>query len=111
MALEAGARRSKHGFLGVAFSNERSRSLYVAEVMRGGAADATALAAGDRVIAFNAQPVAEIAELQRLLSATKPGEVVKLDVMRGEQTITLDVRLTSAHEIAAGLEGSQPTAP
>ncbi len=66
------------------------------EVLRlapGSAAEAAGLRPGDRVEALDGAPVPDPDALQRLIGARRPGERVRLRVLRGGQAIELDVSL------------------
>ena len=54
---------------------------------------AKGLKAGDFIIAANGKPVGKLHELTRMLYATGVGNEVKLTVLRGEQELTIPVRL------------------
>jgi S1-C subfamily serine protease len=82
----------------------------VAQVVRGGPADKAGLRAGhnmirfqgdsvprdsDVIVAVDGTPVRLEDDLGRILSAYHPGQVTKLDVVRGKARRTVTVRLTS----------------
>src|SRR5690349_24453982 len=56
---------TKHGYLGIEFSNEPSRSLYVADCSRAVAADGQTIRVGDRLTSLNGQPVQHFQQIQQ----------------------------------------------
>src|SRR5262245_60949922 len=65
----------------------------VSQVASDGPAEKAGIKAGDVVTEFNGRPVADTTELQKMVSATKPGTTVPLKVVRNakEQTINVTV--------------------
>ncbi len=54
----------------------------VSQVAPGGAADKAGIKAGDVVVEFNGRPITNTTDLQKMVSATKPGTSVALKIMR-----------------------------
>nr|WP_314437689.1 Do family serine endopeptidase [uncultured Brevundimonas sp.] len=93
----------ERGYLGVqiiTLSDEYRESLglapstkgaYVAEVTADAPAARGGLKAGDVVVALNGRPILTSSELTRAVGAAKPGDVLRLDVLRdgGRQTVTV----------------------
>ena len=73
----------------------------VAEVTPGGPADKAGVKAGDAVLALNGQPLESNADLTRRVGQARPGERLRLDVLRGGRTLQLD--------LVAGLRPSETT--
>jgi S1-C subfamily serine protease len=62
--------------------------------MRGLRVTAGGVALGDVIVAVDGQPIADYDALYGVLDERKAGEEVKVEVRRGEETVTLGVRLT-----------------
>lgn len=91
------------GYLGVTFSNEPSRSLYVAEVTRPNSPGEPTIFVGDRLDSFNGQRLADYAALQELLGKTKPGDVVVVELTRDQQPFTINVPMLSYDQLRAAM--------
>jgi serine protease Do len=65
----------------------------VSSVAPDGPAEKAGLKAGDVVIEYNGRPITDTTELQKMVSATKPGTSVPVKVVRNtrEQTLTVTV--------------------
>jgi S1-C subfamily serine protease len=98
------------GYLGAVFSNEPSRSLYIADVSRPAANDSDPLNVGDRLTSINGRTITTLGQFQEIIKARKPGEIVELGVLRNDQPKTLRIRLLSLSDILASRNGS-PSAP
>jgi serine protease Do len=61
----------------------------VSQVSPGGPAEKAGVKAGDVVIEFNGRPVTTTSDLQKMVSATKPGTSVALKVVRDRKETTL----------------------
>ena len=61
----------------------------VSSVAQGGPADKAGVKAGDVITAYNGRPVTNTSDLQKMVSATKPGTSVPLTVMRNGKEQTL----------------------
>ena len=64
------------------FGLGKSQGVLVASVEKGSPADKAGLEAGDVILKFDGKNVAQAADLQRLVGATKPGSRVSLQVWR-----------------------------
>ncbi len=65
----------------------------VSQVVSGGPAEKAGVKAGDVVVEYNGSPIKDTTDLQKRVSATKPGTAVPLKVMRNgaEQTLRVTV--------------------
>lgn len=90
------------GMLGI--SNEViERGLFIKQIEKGGPADIAGLRGtrqrgyriymGDQIRSIDGKPVSSAEELQALLSAHKPGDVVTVGIVRGNQMGEVDVKL------------------
>ncbi|HEX8878005.1 MAG TPA: trypsin-like peptidase domain-containing protein [Phycisphaerales bacterium] len=97
----------RRGFLGVSFGgfrrffDENSNLPGVdLQVTSEGPAFSAGLRTGDRVLAINGSDVTSVEVLRSLISNTRPGEVARLRVRRGEETRDFDVTMG---EMATGI--------
>lgn len=71
----------------------------VSQVPEGGAAAEAGVAPGDRIVAIDGKPIADATELKAAISGKNPGDRVQVDLLRGEEKLTLLARL---HDWAPG---------
>lgn len=84
-------------FIGV--EGERGASVArLAKVFPDKPGDKAGLKAGDTIIRFDGQPVTDFASLSALVGAHSPGDKVKLEVTRGEETIELELTIGARDE-------------
>jgi serine protease Do len=65
---------------------------YVAEVTPGGPADEAGLRAGDIVVSLNGDSIESSTELTRRVGQARPGEMLRLEIIREERRQTINVR-------------------
>ncbi len=70
----------------------------VSNVEHGGAADKAGIKAGDVIRQVNGQPIVASADLPAMLTLSKPGEKVTLDVWRDGKIVRLDAKLANAND-------------
>jgi Do/DeqQ family serine protease len=70
---------------------DRTHGVVINRMERSGAAYGAGLRPGDIVIAFNEVPIADGAQLERLIADTKSGTTVRLRVARGTRELTISV--------------------
>ncbi len=63
----------------------------VAEVTPGGPADRAGVRAGDAILALNGEPLGSSADLTRRVGQARPGERLRLNVLRDGRTLNLDI--------------------
>jgi S1-C subfamily serine protease len=91
-ALEQG-KPVPHAFLGVSSATAPQGGALVGRVTGGGPADDTGMRAGDRIVEIAGEPVREPDDVSAVVNARKPGDKVKLVVVRGGERRTLNVTL------------------
>lgn len=88
---------------------------YVESVTAGGPADRAGAKVGDLLVGVNGEPVEDGTEATRRVGAARPGETIRLEVIRDGRRTTLNVRSgtrPSESELRAADEpGDGPTAP
>lgn len=87
------------------FGLERPRGALVAEVMAGSPARAAGLKSGDIVLEYEGEDVARSSDLPPMVGRTPVGETATMLVMRGGETITVDVEIGQLPE-----DGGSPAA-
>ena len=118
--------RITRGYLGVEITNvnreiaesqglREARGALVARVTPGGPASRGGLQPGDIVLRVNGQPIKDANDLTRQVATARQGQTIRLEVLRGEQTRTVNVvsgtRPTRAEldaEPGQGGEGGSP---
>ena len=73
----------------------------VSNVERGGAADKAGLKSGDVIRKLNGQPIIASGDLPAMMSASKPGERVVLDVWRDGKIVQIPAKLGNASDKVA----------
>ena len=54
------------------------------------------LRSGDVIVAMNAEPVRSVDDLHRLLTGWRPGEPVRVSLLRGKALSEIEIRLVEA---------------
>jgi S1-C subfamily serine protease len=81
-------------FLGVTTSDSANRDgAAVQDIASGGPASSSDLRVGDKITAFDGKPVRNPSDLGQLVLSKKPGEKVKLTVVRSGDSRTIEVKL------------------
>jgi serine protease Do len=68
----------------------------VVSVARGYPAAQAGIRVEDFIVGLDGEPIEHAGELRRLLRAKRPGDTVRVEIMRGNQRLTLSVRLGEA---------------
>jgi serine protease Do len=79
-------------YLGVTLGAD-AKGLKVSDVTKDSPADKSGFKADDVMTRFDGKKVADIDDLGELLSKKKPGDEVAVEVLRGDKTVTLKVKL------------------
>ena len=83
-------------FEGLGFSPWQPPAV-IGSIDESGAAAAGGIALGDRIVEIDGDPVRSFADLQRIVSA-RPDEMVAIVVLRGTETLGLELRLGSREQ-------------
>lgn len=65
----------------------------IGEVLDGRAADQAGIRKGDVIVKFGDQPIADFAALVAAVGSTEPGDLAKIELRRGTETITLHLTI------------------
>lgn len=88
--------RVTRGWLGIELASTPAPGmavgLEVTRVLQQGPADEAGLRVGDRIIAINEQPAASSSAVSRLIAHAAPGSDIQLDILRGEEQVTITAR-------------------
>lgn len=79
-------------YLGVSLEKN---STTIAEVVKDAPADQAGIKAGDKLLMMGDAKIAAVADLVKVLQSSKPGAEVKVQLQRGEQTVTVSVKLVA----------------
>src|SRR5256885_13790318 len=79
--------------LAASFGVREREGVLVADVMKGGPAEAAGLKPGDVIIELNGAKIREVPELQRRVANVAPGQSVALRVVRDRAPQSLRVRM------------------
>jgi len=115
----------ERGYLGVTIGNltneyreslglpEGTKGAYITYVTPGAPGEQGGLQAGDVVVSLNGSPIEGSNELTRAVGSVKPGETLRLDLLREgrRQTITLRAGTRPANLGAAEAQAGDETAP
>jgi serine protease Do len=103
--------------LAESFKLEKSQGALVASVEKGAAADKAGIEVGDVILKFDGKPVAESADLPRMVGSTKPGSKVVVQVWRKGASRDLSVTVGeipdddgTARMAARGGKSAEPSA-
>ena len=77
-------------FIGVVAA-EDAKNAEIGEVVPAGAAEAAGIERGDVILKFNGKETADFKSLSEAVSETDPGDRVKVELRRGDETLTLDL--------------------
>lgn len=92
---------TSHGaFLGVIpdYGSDLSQDgVLLAGTVPGSPASTSGLSSGDRLIAWNEQPISNLYDLTHFLRQSRPGEEIKLDFVRQGKKITIRVKLATSN--------------
>lgn len=102
-------------FLGVTPNEEEDggTGVLIGSVEEGSAAEKMGIQPGDRIVRINEQELADFGQLAETIRAMKPGEDVDVEVLRGDERMTLDGMLGERkdHMFQRGPQGMSGMAP
>jgi serine protease Do len=75
------------------FGVKEREGVLVADVMKGSPADAAGLKPGDIVVELGGSPIKEVPDLQRRVAAVRPGQTMKLTVIREKKPMSFSVKI------------------
>ena len=70
-----------------------TEGVYIAEVVKGGAAEAAGIEEGDILLSIDGAEVSKSTAVQEIINAHRPGDKIKVEVRRGDKTMRMDVTL------------------
>src|SRR2546423_7790076 len=96
--------RVVRGWLGIAiqdvtdelagtFGVREREGVLVAEVINGGPAEAAGVRQGDVIVELNGAPIKEVPDLQRRIASIRPGQTMKLVVIRDKKPVPITVKI------------------
>lgn len=75
---------------------EDGEQVIIAAVVPGSPASAADLLIGDVVQSFNGEAISSASQLTELVQAAAPGDAATLEVLRGEESVSIDVELAAS---------------
>ena len=96
-------------WLGLIFKKtefESHLALDVKGVHPGSGCVAAGIVAGDKVIGFNGKPLVDMSQITSVISTSKAGATVKIEVLRDGKKLPLKVKLTDRPDDISSLTGS-----
>jgi hypothetical protein len=88
--------------LGLTFNQTLSGGAYVLEVVPGSPAANAGMQPGDVIVAINGGPISSYQEVTGLVGQSKPGDPMKIDFLRGGQTMSVEVYLAARSAVFQG---------
>jgi serine protease Do len=77
--------------LAATFGVESGTGVLVLEAIRGGPAEAAGLKPSDVIVKLDNQPIWEVRQLQKIISASAPGRSIRLTILRGRERVQVSV--------------------
>jgi S1-C subfamily serine protease len=82
-------------YLGVSLE---PNSTTVSQVVKDGPADQAGVKAGDKILMMGDAKISAVADLHKVLQNSKPGTEVKVQLQRGDEKLTVSVKLAAPPE-------------
>jgi hypothetical protein len=92
-AAQAAGPRVRFGIMPGYVEGDDKGGVLIEDVTEGGSAATAGIVAGDRLVRWDGQKIADIYAWMELLGKHNPGDVVKVGVLRAETEVTLEVTL------------------
>ena len=70
-----------------------SDGVYISEVLKGSAAEKAGVKEGDVLLAIDSMKIVKSTQVQEVISQHSPGDVVRLEIMRGDKILSMEVTL------------------
>jgi len=88
--------KPKCGWLGVCIdlTSSCTDGIMITNVIKGSPADLSNLKAKDKIYEFNGLPVSNVRDFSEAFMKSKAGETVSIKVLRGDERIAVNVKLT-----------------
>ncbi|MCL1867840.1 MAG: PDZ domain-containing protein, partial [Paludibacter sp.] len=83
---------------------------YVSEIVKGSAAEKAGIESGDVITAIDDTKIASASELQEQVGRHRPGDKIKITILRGEKTMTKTAELKNVQgntDIVSSVKGSE----
>ena len=93
LAAAAYVHTVQRAFLGIRFANPDGGEAAIDEAVEHGAARAAGIRGGDVVVMFGGEEITGTAQLRSAIQKRKPGETVKVEVVRDGERMAFDVEL------------------
>jgi serine protease Do len=88
-----------------------AKGAMIAQVAKGGPAEAAGFKAGDVVVSFDGRTVADVRSLPRLVALAQIGKTVSVEILRDGKTMTLSVKVDRlAETVEKKADSAQPGA-
>ena len=102
--------------LGVSLSSsqnpfDKSESVYITEIDKGGAAEKAGLKEGDQILKIDDTEITSISQLKDVITSHKAGDRINIMILRSHETKQVSVTLQEAQEENQTTNQSQPTNP
>ncbi|MCE7973789.1 MAG: PDZ domain-containing protein [Leptolyngbya sp. PLA1] len=81
------------GYIGIFFGEDERGTVRVGRVVPDSPAAAAGLKAGDQITAASGQPVREADQLRGVINSASPGDTLELQVLRGDESLSIAVTL------------------
>jgi serine protease Do len=73
--------------------DKQTKGVIVADVVSGGPADKAGMEQGDVILSYEGQSVEKVNQLRNMVASTKPGESVKVKILRDNTETELSVKI------------------
>lgn len=93
--IDASSGAESRAFLGIT-GDDHERGCLVTRVFEDSSAAQAGLRAGDIIVSIGGQAVDSMEQLQERMSTFRPGQRVRIEILRGDQRMTLNARLGDA---------------
>lgn len=106
-AVGAVAPAPTHGFLGLTFRSIEDSPLTITGTVPASGADEVGIAADDQLVAVAGTSNPTIQQIYEVISQTSPGDMLQVEVLRGELQLRLQIRLISHADVQNAMLAAQ----